>query len=67
MPIILQTLIKSSNAISYDESKESLIIKNMLDKEWASLCTLLKNRPFEIKLLNFDDVKDCDQWAYEAM
>jgi hypothetical protein len=67
MPTILQTLIKSSYAITYDEVNESLTIKNMMDKEWASLCTLLKNKPFEIKLLNFEDVKNCEQWAYESM
>jgi hypothetical protein len=67
MPIILQTLIKSSSAITYDADKEVLRLRNMLDKEWASLCTLLKIRPFEIKLLSFDEVKTCEQWAYECM
>ncbi len=67
MPIILQTLIKSSNAITYNEETEILTIGNMIDNEWASLCTLLKTKPFEIKLLSFDDVKDCEQWAYESM
>lgn len=67
MPTILQSLIKSSYAITYDEVNESLSIKNMMDEEWASLCTLLKNKPFEIKLLNFEDVKNCEHWAYDSM
>ena len=66
-PIILQTFIESSSNISYDESRESLTIKSMWIKEWASLYTLLKNKPFEIRVLNFEDVKNCEQYAYECM
>ena len=69
VPIIFQALIKPSNTINYDESSEILTFKyiSMMDKEWASICTLLKNKPFEIRLLSFNDVKDCEQWAYESM
>ncbi len=67
MPIILKTLIKTSHSISYDEFSEELTIRNMMNTDWVSLCTLLKNKPFEIRLLTFDDVKDCEQGAYECM
>lgn len=67
MPVILKTLISNSNSISYDEVEEVLTIKKAQNEEWASLCTLLKNKPFEIRLLSLEDVQNYEQDAYESM
>lgn len=67
MPIILRSLISSSTSINYDEDEEKLSLNGLSNTEWASLCTLLKEKPFEIKLLGMEDVKNIDHSNYEAM
>jgi len=57
MPMILKSLLKNSNDFNYDEVVEELTIKNTYTTEWGALSTLLRNKPFEIRLLTFDDVK----------
>lgn len=67
MPIILRSMIASSKSITYNEEEKKLTFNNLMDKDWASLCTLLKEKPFEIRILTFEDVKNFEQWNYESM
>lgn len=58
-------MIDNSKNIDYDESKKCLTIHRVNAKEWLTLCSLLKKKPFEIRPIPFELAKSAAHWVFE--
>jgi hypothetical protein len=64
---VLKAMIQNNSQWHYNETTKTLSIQHLLDSEWKALCTLLKHKPFEIRLLDFETVKLAQNDDFEAM
>lgn len=66
-PAFLQSLINSSDKLSYNEQEQTLSSKYLSEDQAVALNELLKVKGFEIRSLPLAEVQDIDHWTYEEM
>ncbi|MEM9919580.1 MAG: hypothetical protein AAF990_15890 [Bacteroidota bacterium] len=66
-PIILRSLINSSDKISYDDENKELSTKYLSEKDGIALNELLREKVMEIKQIPLSEVEGIDHWTYTEM
>lgn len=66
-PVILQSILDHSSGLTYDQEKRQLRIDYITDAEARTLNELLKEKVYEIKKLELEEVESIEHWMYERM
>lgn len=64
-PTVLQSIIDHSSALTYDQDQKQLKITLISGDEAKVLNELLKDKVFELKKLELEEVESIEHWIYE--